>query len=253
MPEAVDAGRFHQRLGDGAGQQPGQRLREVGWCRAVGLNADRVDHRVRAAPAGQLAQRGGHVVNVVGIQDLDAMLAGHFEPLGHQIHTDDACAAVPRDARGHLADRAESEDDDAAALGDRRVLYRLPGCGQNVRQKQEPFVGWALWNFDRSELGLRHPQVFRLAARHLAVQLGVAEQRGTHALVLDLGRFALGEQLLLAHPAMPAGDVERDDDPIARSDMGDLGAHLLDDAHRLMAEDVALLEKWPEDLIEMEI
>jgi hypothetical protein len=53
---------------------------------------------------------------------------------------------------------------------------------------------------------------------------------------VDLGRLTLREELPLAHPAVPAGDIEGDHDAVAGLDVGDLGADLLDDAHRLVAE-----------------
>jgi hypothetical protein len=45
---------------------------------------------------------------------------------------------------------------------------------------------------------------------------------------------------------MTAGDVERDHHAISALDVRDLGAYLLDNAHRLVAEDVTLLEKRTE-------
>ena len=50
-----------------------------------------------------------------------------------------------------------------------------------------------------------------------------------------------------------AGDVERDHHAIALGDVGDLGADLLDDAHRLVAEDVALAHERAEDLVEVQV
>ena len=50
---------------------------------------------------------------------------------------------------------------------------------------------------------------------------------------------------VVAHEAVPAGDVERDHDAVAGRDVGDLGADRLDDAHRLVAEDVAVVMNGP--------
>jgi hypothetical protein len=100
---------------------------------------------------------------------------------------------------------------------------------------------------------LRHPQVLGLPARHLAVHLGVAEQRGAFFFLAVLGGLALGEELAVAHPAVAAGDVEGDHDPVAGLDVGHLGANLLDDPHRLVAEDVALFHEGREDLVEVEV
>ena len=100
-----------------------------------------------------------------------------------------------------------------------------------------------LW--DAQELGL--------TSRHLAVELGVAEKRGAFALVPDLGRLALREELLLAHVAAPAGDVERDHDPVTGLDVPHLGTHGLDDPHRLVTEDVAFVHERPHDLVEVQV
>ena len=52
---------------------------------------------------------------------------------------------------------------------------------------------------------------------------------------------------------MAARDVERDHHPVARFEVVDLGADLLDDAHRLVPEDVALVDERAEHLVEMQI
>src|SRR6185295_15585820 len=102
-----------------------------------------------------------------------------------------------------------------AALGDIRELDGLPGRRQHVGQVEEPVVRRALWDLDRAELSLWHAQVLGLAARDLAIELGVAEERRPGSGVSVLRRLALGEELLVAHPAVPAGDVERDDHSVA--------------------------------------
>ncbi|MNR62564.1 hypothetical protein D3C85_1846280 [compost metagenome] len=52
---------------------------------------------------------------------------------------------------------------------------------------------------------------------------------------------------------MAARNVERDDHPVAGLEIRDRGADLLDDAHGLVAQDVAGLHVWPEDLIQVEV
>ena len=78
-----------------------------------------------------------------------------------------------------------------AAVGHVGVLDRLPGGRQHVGEVDEAVVGRALGHLDRPVLRLRHPQVLGLAAGHLAVQLGVAEQRGARALLAHLRGLAL--------------------------------------------------------------
>jgi hypothetical protein len=178
----------------------------------------------------------------------------HLQPLGDVVDAEDLVGAlVAGDAGAHLPDRAEAEDGDAAAVGDRRVVDRLPGGRQHVGEEEIALVGSLLGNFDRPEMGLRHPQELRLATRHLAVELGVAEQRGAFFGGVVLGRLALGVVLALAHPAGAAGDVEGDHDAVARFDLGDRGPDLLDDAHRLVAEDVALVDEHPQHLVKVEV
>ena len=77
---------------------------------------------------------------------------------------------------------------------------------------------------------------------------GAALALGSH-----LRGLALGEQPAPAQVTRAAGDVERHDHPVAWSDVGDVGADLLDDAHRLVPQDVPWGEKWSKDLIEMQV
>ena len=133
------------------------------------------------------------------------------------------------------------------------VPHRLPRGRQHVGEEQEPLVRAALRHLDRAEVRLRDPQVLGLPAGDRPVERGVAEQRRTLALLPVLRRLALGEQPAVAHPARPAGDVERDDDAVPGLDVGDLGADLLDDAHRLVAQDVAGLQVRAEHLVEMQV
>ena len=128
-------------------------------------------------------------------------------------------AEVLGDPRAELADRAEPEHGERAALRDVGVRDRLPGRRQHVGQVEEPLVRRPLRHLDRAELRLRHAQELGLAARHLAVQLRVAEQRRALAVLVHLRRLALRVQLLVAHAAVAAGDVERDHDPVAGLDV----------------------------------
>src|SRR4051794_24377955 len=97
------------------------------------------------------------------------------------------------------------------------------------------------------------PDELRLTAGDAAIELGVAEEARTSALVAVLGRLALREESPVAHPAVTAGDVERDDDSVARRQVRNAGADLLDDAHELVAEDVALVQVRREHPVEVEV
>ena len=215
--EPVDAGVLHHLLGDRVGHQAGERVRELAARRAVRLHADRVDHGVRAAAVGQLAHRLGHVVD--GRRRRSSARRGsraRARRSGTRSRpitcSTPSCCAI-RHAISPIGPSPITRP--AAALRDLRVLDRLPGGGQDVGEEQEAIVRRALGDLDRPVLRLRHAQELRLAARHLPVELGVAEQRGAHALVADLRRLALRLQAVLAHPAVPAGDVERDHHAVA--------------------------------------
>ncbi len=114
-------------------------------------------------------------------------------------------------------------------------------------------VGRSVGNLDGPELGLGDPQELGLASRHLPVELGVAEHARPFAQGLHLGRLALGVHAVVALGAVAAGDVERDHHPIARFQPPDARPDLLDDPHRLMADDVAFRHGRPQLGVEVEV
>ena len=137
--------------------------------------------------------------------------------------------------------------------GDVGVPNGLPGRGQDVGEVEVALVGHALGHLDRPELRLRHAQQLGLPARHRAVQRRVAEQGRALALLAHLGGLALGVQAARAHPAGPAGDVERHDDPVADLQVAGLGAALHDHAHGLVAEHVTRGQEGSEHLVEVQV
>jgi hypothetical protein len=60
-------------------------------------------------------------------------------------------------------------------------------------------------------------------------------------------------QALRAHEARATRDVERDHDAVGALELGHAGAGFLDDAHRLVAQDVTLVEERPQHLVEVEV
>jgi hypothetical protein len=220
----------------------------------VRLHADGVEHGVRAAAAGLLAQ-GLDDGALVGRRDGDGAVAlGHGDPLGHGVDAEDLLdAQVAGEPDGHLADRPEAQDGERRARADVREHHALPGRGQHVGQEQEALVRRAVRHLDRPELRLRDPQQLGLRPGHVAVQLGVAEQGGAGAVLAVLRRLALGVERLVAHPARAARDVERDDDPVAHRHLGHLAADGHDPAHRLVAEDVTGLHQRRQRPVEVQV
>jgi hypothetical protein len=185
--QPVHPGLLHHRPSDRVREQPDEGLGGLGASGSVSLHADGVDDRVWAPPAGPLPKLLRQVIMVFEADDLDAVAAGHLEPLGHQVHTEDLGGAdVAGDTGAHLADRTEPQHGDAAPGGNIGVGHRLPGGGQHVREEQKALVRRPLGYLDRAVLGLGDPQELGLAPGHLAVQLGVAEQRATRAVLAHL-------------------------------------------------------------------
>lgn len=65
--------------------------------------------------------------------------------------------------------------------------------------------------------------------------------------------LTLGMQVVSAHPAVAAGDVERNYDPVADAQLGDLRSDGLDDAHRLVPEHIARVQERCKHGVEMQI
>ena len=145
-----------------------------------------VSSRTRSAIAG-VARVVGDVEHLDPVARASASRSGTRSmpitraPLWRAIRAD-ICPIGPRPKIGHRP-----------ALGNIGVLDRLPRGRQDVGEVEEAFVGRALGHLDRAELGLRYAQVLGLAARHLAVELRVAEERGAGAGVAVLRRLALRE------------------------------------------------------------
>src|SRR5581483_3911265 len=99
-----------------------------------------------------------------------------------------------------------------------------------------------------------HTEVLRLPTRNLTVELRVAEERSAGVVLAHLCGLALGEARPLAHPAVAARDVERDDDAVAGLDvLRRIRPNLFDDPHRLVPQDVALVDERPEQLVEVQV
>jgi hypothetical protein len=237
----------------GVRQQSSRLVHELGRGRAMRLHSHRVDDGIGAASRGAYLD----LLHRVGARCVDrvrAILARELEALGNDVHREDPIdAPVPRDPHAHLADRAETVDGQASALGSVRVCDCLPRRWQDVREEEEAIIGRPLRDLDRSEVGHRDAQVLCLAPRDLAVQLRVSEECRALVVLPHLRCLTLREELAVAHPAVATGDVEGNDDTVAGADVLDLGPDLLDDPHWLVPEDVAAIQKGAHHFVQVQV
>ena len=255
--ELVDAGRLEDGLRHGVGQQPGHRLGQLGRP-ASRARPDRRRRSPRPAPRPSVmlwttssrssscsprsmtstpralarASRSGTRSTPMTLRPglLCRAMRHAMSPIGPSPRT----SSVP--SAGHSA-----------------YVTACQAVGQHVGEVDEAVVRGTLGHLDVGELRLRHAEVLRLPAGHLPVELGVAEERGAAALVADLGGLALRVETAGAHPAVPARDLEREHDAVADLEVADLAADLLDDAHRLVAEDVTAVHERAERLVEVQV
>jgi hypothetical protein len=246
---------LHRGLAERVGQQTDRLLDQRGHGAAVRFHADAVQDGVRAASAGHrpdgVADAGA--VERGEVDDVDALLSDAAQPVLDEVDADDAVAELPADPAGEVADRSEAEHDERPALGDLGVGDPLPGGRQDVGQVGEAVVRGAVGQRDVRELRLGDAQVLGLTAGHRPVQLAEPEQRGAAALRAHLRRLALGVELPLAHPAVPAGDLERDADPVADAQVAAVRPDLLDDPHGLVPEHVAPVHERGERLVQVQV
>ena len=93
------------------------------------------------------------------------------------------CRAI---ACGHVTDRPGTHHQQRAAVGDVGVLQTPPGGGEHVGEVEEAVVVVLLGHLHRKEVAEGHSQIFGLTTRDLAVELGVAEETGTGAVLAVL-------------------------------------------------------------------
>ena len=216
----------------------------------MGLHPDGVDHGIRPSASGAQPQPLGGTVEVGG---LDAVPFGERPPLGYGVDPVHLVAAVPGDTGGELPDRTEPDDRDRPARFDVGVLDALPRRGQDVAQEEVAIVGQFGADREQVEVGTQHAQPLGLSAGDRAVELRVAVERRPRVLLPHLSGLALRGEPALAHEARAARDHERHDDAVARRDPDDGAADLLDDAHRLVPEDVAAMQERREHVVEVQV
>ena len=249
--EPVHSGVLHEGPGHGIGELAGDGLGEARDRTALGLHPHGIDDGIGAASLGALTDLADGVVGEV--EHLDAMALGHRAALRHGVDAEHPSAQVPSDPRAELTHRAQPDHCQGAVGRHPRVLHGLPGGGEDVAEEEVVLVRQLGAHLHQPEVGVRDPQELGLAAGDLTVELGVAQQRRTRAVLGDLRGLALRGQLLGTHGAAPAGDGERDHHAVAGAHVGDLCTDLLDDAHRLMAYDVTGGHERAEHLVEVEV
>ena len=256
--------RLAQRVSP-VGPGPEGRLRGVhdgAECpRGVGFAADGFDAAVRTAPSGHLLERFVHVdffeVDRLGL----AVLRGHRQPFGNAVDSDHPPRPEhPRALDRELGHRAAAPDRDRVALFDTRVLGRHVPGREDVREEQDLLVGQARFDFDRPDVGVRHAQKLGLAAGVPAEHVRKSEQAGrgvAHSLGgnfrVGVGGIAGGVERLRAEVARSAGDGEGDDDAVPLLELRHFATDFDDDAHRLVAQDVAALHRRLVAVEEVEI
>ena len=255
-----------QRLATEAGRLPGSEQDR----RATAMLAAELEsmgrrpeiEEIRVRPAWHLSfamlaalAAGGTVLSTIsapaGAVLLLVTAAAMYGDLVTSFHTLRLATPRRRTANVSAAERLESPaarviltaHHDAGRTG---LLYARPRRKRPARRRRRATLTSPLHFLFWSTMVALVAAIARLAVENealTAVQFVLADLRG----------LALGLKALAAHPAVPARDVERDHDPVPGRDVLHLGADLLHDAHRLMAEDVAVAHEGAHHLVEVEV
>ena len=224
------------------------------------FEADGVNARVGADAAGQSRE---FVVDVrLRVVDRDrAALRREPQAFGEAVNRDDALGAQEEGALdGEQPDGAAAPDGDRVAGAYVAVLRGHVAGREDVGEEEHLLVLYLVGNLHRADVGHGHARVLGLAARVAAHHVRVAEQARARKAVdlllhpgVRVGVVARREQAAPAEEAVAAGDGERHDHAVAdlqvRHRLADLD-HL---AHELVAEDVALLHRRDEAVVEVQV
>jgi hypothetical protein len=131
---------------------------------------------------------------------------------------------------------------------------------EDVGEEEHLLVGHAVRDLDGPDVGERHARELGLPARVAAQHVRVAEDARRRVAPHLLGHPRVGvrvlaqrEELLRAHVAGATRDRERHDHAVADLEVLHRGPDLDDLAHELVAQDVALLHRRHEAVVEVEI
>jgi hypothetical protein len=184
------------------------------------------------------------------ISEIDGDRAGglrHGEALGQPVDGDHLpCAEQNGTADGELADRASAPDRDRVGRLDVALHGALPAGREDIAQEQHLLVGKAAGHLDVGGVRERNAQIFGLAARIAAGEVGIAEQPGRAVAEDGVGQLLVAVRPLadrivapLALVALAAPDGEGHHDPVAGLERLVLRADLDHLPHHFMADDVA--------------
>ncbi len=132
------------------------------------------------------------------------------------------------------------------------VLRAHVAGGEDVGEEEDLVVGEIRLDLDGADIGEGDADVLRLTAGVTAVDVRVAEEAepgvAAHRSPRS-GRWGWScrsrlQSVFWQKRAAAAGDGEGDHDAVARLEVVDVRANLFDDAHELVAENVAGLPWW---------
>ena len=210
----------------------------------VSFGADRVDACIRPPATSHLVERlldvGLAVIDGFGL----AVARGEFKPFRHPVDHDDPLRSHhPRAAHCELADRSCSPHRNGFALfiAD-GVFRRHPASRKDVGQEQHLVVRQVVFQLDRTDIGVGHPDIFCLTAGIATGQMRIAEKSGrsmahgrARVFRRAIRRIAQRIHFALAEPAFAAGYGEGHHHPVADLQPFDIRSDLDDFAHEFVA------------------
>src|SRR5690606_34035155 len=190
-----------------------------------------------------------------------AASARHGQPLGHVVDTDHLPGAHHhRATNGELTHRPGTPDGHGVGGLDIALRRGLPAGRQDVAEKQHLLVGHAVGDHHRADVGVGHADVFGLAARVAAGEVGVAVEPGSGVAEQFVGdvlvagaTFAHREVAAPTLVALAADDGEGHHHAVADLELLVRRADLHDLAHELVAHDVAVFHAGHEAVVEMQV
>ena len=131
-------------------------------ARAMSFHSDRVDAGIRSASARHFSQSLWNI-NLLIVDDPRIPLLSHAQSLRKAIDRDDAlCTKHIGAPYGELTDRAATPHRNHIARLDITVLRRLVAGREDIREEEHLFIGQAIGNLDRADIGERNTRILCL-------------------------------------------------------------------------------------------